>query len=125
ENIKKALSELNEVRKGKIRAAKKEQRKVPEETLGKTRASITDPDARVMKMPDNGFRPAFNVQFATTNKGKAIVGVDVSKSGSDQKQTLGMIKQIVERYNQVPKKWLQDGGYNNQEEHEKFVKSYK
>ena len=30
------------------------------------RVSTTDPDARVMKMPDGGFRPAFNVQFATT-----------------------------------------------------------
>jgi len=28
--------------------------------------STTDPDARVMKMGDGGFRPAFNVQFATT-----------------------------------------------------------
>jgi len=30
------------------------------------RVSTTDPDARVMKMGDGGFRPAFNVQFATT-----------------------------------------------------------
>jgi len=125
ENIKKALVELNEVRKSKIRAGKKEQRKVPEEELAKTRVSITDPDARIMKMADNGFRPAFNVQFATTNKGKAIIGVDVSKSGSDQKQTMGMIKQVEKRYNQLPKKWLQDGGYNNNMELEKLVKTYK
>src|SRR5512140_355101 len=30
----------------------------------KARASTTDPDARVMKMGDGGFRPAFNVQLA-------------------------------------------------------------
>lgn len=123
--IKSALVELEEVRKSKIRAGKKEQRQVAEEDLKKTRASMTDPDARVMKMADHGFRPAFNVQFATTNKGKGIIGVDVSKSGSDQKQTLGMIKQVETRYGEVPKKWLQDGGYNNKAELEKTGKAYK
>jgi hypothetical protein len=31
---------------------------------GKARASTTDPQARVMKMPDGGYRPAYNVQLA-------------------------------------------------------------
>jgi transposase len=123
--IKSALSELEEVRKSKIRAGKKEQRQVTEEDLKKARASTTDPDSRVMKMPDHGFRPAFNVQFASANKGKGIVGVDVSKSGSDQKQTLGMIQQVEKRCGIVPDKWLQDGGYNNKAELEKTGKNYK
>jgi transposase len=123
--IKSALLELEEIRKSKIKAGKKEQRRVTEEDLKKTRASVTDPDAKVMKMADHGFRPAFNVQFATTNKGKGIIGVDVSKSGSDQKQTLGMIKQVETRYGYVPKKWLQDGGYNNKAELEKTGRAYK
>jgi len=124
-NIESALAELVEVRKSKIRAGKKEQRQVKEEDLKKARASMTDADARIMKMADGGFRPAFNVQFATTNKGKAIIGLDVSKSGSDQKQTLDMIKQVENRYDFVPKKWLQDGGYNNKAELEKTGKAYK
>jgi hypothetical protein len=41
------------------------------------RVSTTDPDARVMKMPDGGFRPAFNVQLATTtDTARAIVKPD-------------------------------------------------
>ena len=49
--------------------------------------STTDPDARVMKMPDGGFRPAFNVQLATTtDAARAIVGVSVTNRGSDQGQ---------------------------------------
>ncbi len=41
------------------------------------RVSSTDPDARVMKMSDHGFRPAFNVPFATTtDRARVIVGVD-------------------------------------------------
>ena len=30
------------------------------------RTSTTDPDARVMKMADGGFRPAYNVRRAVT-----------------------------------------------------------
>ena len=32
---------------------------------GNARASTTDADARVMKMADGGFRPAYNLQFAS------------------------------------------------------------
>src|SRR2546426_679995 len=45
------------------------------------RASTTDADARVMKMGDGGFRPAFNVQFATECEGQVIVGMDVVNAG--------------------------------------------
>src|SRR5205823_26013 len=34
-------------------------------TRGKARASTTDPEPRVMKTADGGFRPAYNVHFAT------------------------------------------------------------
>ena len=48
------------------------------------RVSTTDAEARVMKMPDGGFRPAFNVQLATTtDKARVIVGMAVSNRGSD------------------------------------------
>lgn len=124
-NIKNAQAQLIEVRKSKIRAGKKEQRHVQEADLAKCRASTTDPDARVMKMADNGFRPAYNVQFATTNIGKAIIAVSVSKSGSDQKQTLDMLRQVEARYGVVPKEWLQDAGYHNMAELEKVGRAYK
>ena len=50
----------------------------------KARVSTTDPEAQVMKMGDGGFRPAFNVQFATDTKTQVITGVEVTNSGSDQ-----------------------------------------
>ena len=40
----------------------------------KARCSTTDADARRMKMADGGFRPAFNVQFATTAAWRARMG---------------------------------------------------
>jgi transposase len=62
------------------------------------RVSTTDPDARVMKMGDGGFRPAYNVQFATTaDDARVIVGFDVTKAGSDMGQTTPMLAQVERR----------------------------
>src|ERR1700730_13263870 len=47
----------------------------------KARASTTDPEARFMKMADGGFRPALNVQLATTTDSQVITGVEVTNSG--------------------------------------------
>ena len=76
------------------------------------RVSTTDPDARVMKMPDGGFRPAFNVQFATTTDTvRAIVGVSVTNRGSDQGQATPMLEPIEARTGVRPTELLVDGGY--------------
>jgi hypothetical protein len=76
------------------------------------RVSTTDPDARVMKMPDGGFRPAFNVQLATTtDAARAIVGVSVTNRGGGQGQATPMLEQIEARTGVRPTELLVDGGY--------------
>jgi len=75
------------------------------------RASTTDPECRKMKMPDGGFRPAYNVQFATTTGGGVIVGVDVTNEGTDGGQLTPMLDQIEERFEQKPLEMLVDGGF--------------
>lgn len=76
------------------------------------RVSTTDPDARVMKMGDGGFRPAFNVQLATSaDEARVIVGVEVTNRGSDMGQTTPMLDQVEERTGQRPAELLVDGGY--------------
>jgi hypothetical protein len=86
----------------------------------KARISTTDPDANVMKMPDGGFRPAFNVQFATDTKTQVITGVEVTNSGSDQGEMLPMVEQLQERYDKVPNEYLADGGFAKQEDIEQL-----
>ena len=75
------------------------------------RASTTDPEARKMKMPDGGFRPAYNVQFATTTEGGVIVGVDVTNEGTDAGQLTPMLEQIEKRFDERPEEMLVDGGF--------------
>lgn len=86
----------------------------------KARVSTTDPEASVMKMADGGFRPAFNVQFATDTETQVIVGVEVTGSGSDQGEMLPMVEQLEERYDQVPDQYLADGGFAKKEDIERL-----
>ena len=77
------------------------------------RVSTTDPEATVMKMADGGFRPAYDIEYATTCDGQAIVGVDVVTAGSDQGQLPPMLDQIEGRFGRRPKEALVDGGFAN------------
>jgi transposase len=79
-------------------------------TKSVARTSTTDPDARVMKLMDGGFRPAYNVQFATDVDGRAVVGVAVT-NGGEQAALVPMLTQVQARTGRTPKAWLADGGY--------------
>ena len=79
--------------------------------LNEARVSTTDPQARVMKMPDRGFRPAHNVQLATDVESQVIVGVDVINRGTDQGEALAMEEQVARRTGCHPGAYLIDGGY--------------
>ena len=75
------------------------------------RVSTTDPEARVMKMADGGFRPAYNIHFATDVESRVIVGVQVTNVGSDQGQLPPMLNEIERRTRRVPAATLVDGGF--------------
>jgi transposase len=80
------------------------------------RASTTDPEARVVKMPDGGFRPAYNMQVASVAGGQIVVAVDVSTSSSDRGLTRPMLEKIEATYGKLPKQHLVDGGFNKNED---------
>jgi transposase len=107
ERLEAALQQVPEVAATKKRSGAKD---------ATVRVSTTDPDARVMKMGDGGFRPAMNVQFGTTtDQARVIVGVDVINRGSDAGQSTPMIEQIEQRTGVRPAEVLIDGGYAQHE----------
>ena len=82
------------------------------------RASMTDPEARKMKMGDGALvfhtekgRPAYNVQFVTATDSWVIVGTDVTNAGTDGGQMKPMVEQIEHRYQARPDEYLADGGF--------------
>ena len=80
------------------------------------RCSTTDPEARQMKMGDGGFRPAYNVQFATDGDARMIVSVEVTNNGSDGGQMSPMHEDVSERYGKVPDNYTVDGGFSTIED---------
>jgi transposase len=81
------------------------------------RASTTDADARVMKMADGGFRPAYNLRMATAGSPfggpRTIVGVQVSNVGSDMSAITPMLAEIQRRTGQLPSTLLADANHAN------------
>jgi transposase len=108
ERLRQALEQLPHVEANK-----------PAKDKDKARVSTTDPEARVMKMGDGGFRPAFNVQLATDTQTQIITGVDVTNSGGDQGKLAPMVEQHEQRYEEKPKEMLVDGGFAKKEDIDK------
>ncbi len=77
---------------------------------------MTDPEARTMKMADGGFRPAYNVQFATAGGARIIVGVDVTNAGSDAGCASPLHGTVSARYDTTPGDYLMDGGFVTHDE---------
>jgi transposase len=103
ERIRKALEESDQLSK------QREKRKRGEGE--KTRVSTTDREARRMKMANGGYRPAYNVQFASDSGARVIVGVDVTNQGTDGGQLPPMLDQIEERYDRLPEYMQVDSAY--------------
>lgn len=116
--VARALAELPKVQKVHERNERRARRNKRRKGRGASepRVSTTDPEARVMKMGDGGFRPAFNVQFVTDTETRVVVAVDVTNEGTDARQMLPLLEQLEARTNGVrPEELLADGGYVNLE----------
>jgi transposase len=106
ERLQKALEQLPLV----------QQQKSGQEAKQNARVSTTDPESRVMKMADGGFRPAYNVQLATDTQTQIITGVDAINSGGDQGKLAPMVEQHQQRYEETPDAMLVDGGFVKKED---------
>ena len=109
ERIKAALNTLEEVE-----AQREERRKKRGKAAEKDkepRASTTDPQARVMKMADGGFRPAWNVQVVSAAGEQIVIDIDPLANGSDRGLLRPAIEAARKRLGQLPRRHLADGGF--------------
>jgi transposase len=103
--VEAALARMPEAEETKRRSTN------PKEREKEPRVSTTDADARVMKMGDGGFRPAYNIQLSTDVDSRFIVGVQVSTVGSDGQLMPPAIDDIERRLGDRPQEFLVDGGF--------------
>lgn len=127
ERVERALEQMPKVEAVKA-GQKRKLAKGKRELVTEARVSTTDAEARVMKMPDGGFRPAFNGQVASEVGSQFIVGVALTNQGSDGGQAEPMEEQVKERTGKHPSSYLVDGGFVKREDitslEQKGVKVY-
>ena len=75
------------------------------------RASETDPDARIMKQPDGGSAPSYNVQISTDAAHGLIVGIEATQAGSDYRQLQPALDRLEQTMQRLPNQVVVDGGY--------------
>lgn len=80
------------------------------------RANETDPDAAKMKMPDGGYRQAYNVETVTDVRSGLIVTVAVTNQGSDNGQLGALMGQLRQEQQALPGAVLVDSGFADQED---------
>ena len=111
----KARERAERERKERLRSALEEFEKLKAESSvkdqKKTRVSTTDPQARVMKQPDGGFAPSYNVQVNTDAANALIVAVGVTQAGNDFEQLTPGVDRVEQNLGATPDQIVADGGY--------------
>jgi len=110
QRVGRALRRMPEIQAAKERS-KRTESKAKRAKVSEARVSTTDPEARVMKMPDGGFRPAYNLEIATDADSQVIVGVAVDTTGNDGGQAPPVLDQVVGRTGRLPQGYLMDGSF--------------
>ncbi len=113
ERAQAALDRMSELEAERARRAKTNKAEVAKQQ--EPRASTTDAAARVMRMADGGYRPAYNMQIVSVPAPQVIVAVDIETSGSDR----GLARPTLENLGSggtKPSDYLVDGGFAKNED---------
>jgi transposase len=113
ERVQAALNRMTELEAERTRREKTNKAEVSKQK--EPRASTTDAEARVMKLADGGFRPAYNMQIVSAPKTQVIVAVEIDASGSDR----GLARPALEQLGAAgttPSDYLVDGGFTKNED---------
>jgi transposase len=103
EAARRKLAALQEEKAKRAKTHPKDEAAKPERTV-----STTDPEARVMKLADGGFRPAYNLFISATPGTQIILGVQVSDRRNDTGMAQPAVQDIVARYGRAPARLLLD-----------------
>jgi transposase len=113
ERIAAAQERMRELEAERARREKTNKKEVAKQK--EPRASTSDPEARVMKMADGGYRPAYNMQLVSEPTSQVIIEVDVETSGSDR----GLARPALESLRakgHSPSDYLVDGGFTKNDD---------
>ncbi len=102
--VKQAQQKLAELEQEKAERAKTHP--TEEAKKGEPKVSVSDPEARLMRLPDGAAAPAWNVQVATANG--FIVEIDPTDRRQDSGAAPGLVEKVAERCGRAPQRLLAD-----------------
>ena len=106
ERARKALDKLRAEKAERAKSHKKD-----EEKKAEPKASLSDPEARVMRFADGARRPAYNAQIAVAPREGVILAVAMTDRRNDAGLAAPMVDEIVARYGRAPQNLLVDTHY--------------
>lgn len=81
----------------------------------RTGASISDPEARIMRHSSAPCALSYNVQVSTDAAAGIVIGIDASQTVPDYEHLVPAVKQIEERLGKRPQQMVVDAGYTSRE----------
>ena len=111
----KARERVARERRDKLEAALAQFEELKKAKSTVERVSVTDPEARVMKLAEGGSAPCYNLQLCTDAAHGLIVDVDVTQSGADYRQLTPAVDRMQEHSGKQPEQMVVDGGYISSE----------
>jgi transposase len=109
--VKQARARAQRERQERLAKALGELEKLREKKPEKASISVTEPEARRMKLPDGGLALGYNAQISADAAHGLIVGVAVTQEANDTGQLLPAVERIEERLQRKPEQMVADAGY--------------
>jgi transposase len=117
ERARRKLAQLEQEKAARATTHAKE-----EAEKGEPRVSVSDPDARLMRLADGAVAPAWNVQVATANG--FVVAIDPTDRRRDSGVAPGVVTTVAERCGRAPQRVLADTTAMTQEDIVKLVEQH-
>ena len=117
ERAQQKLAELVQEQAARAKTHAKE-----EAEKGEPKVSVSDPEARAMRLADGAMAPAWNVQVATANG--FVMAIDPTDRRKDSGLASGLVEKIAERCGRVPQRLLADTTAMTREDIVKLAERY-
>ncbi|HZC76823.1 MAG TPA: transposase, partial [Ktedonobacterales bacterium] len=104
QRVARARQKLAELEQEK--AARAETHATEEANKGEPKVSVSDPEARLMRLADGAVAPAWNVQVATAEG--FVVAIDPTDRRKDSGLAPGLVATVAERCGRAPQRLLAD-----------------
>lgn len=112
ERVKQARARAQREQQQRLETALKELAGLQKEKHVNRPVSVSEPEARRMKLGDGGIAPAYNVQVSSDGAHGLIVEVALTQEPNDTAQLVPAVERIERRLQRTPRQMVADKGYS-------------